>query len=272
MSFRNRSQGRTRAANGFYGRGGFDADAQSYFTATGLADPAFTVPINQFILDLKAASLWSKFDRLWIFANPNPTAALICIKSLETATAVNAPTFTAGQGYTFNGSSQYIDSGFAPDDGINYTLNAASYGCFIRAASATGVEVAMGTAEGVGGEAILYFGFPDANSFYATVNNIDALTITTTHGGRTGLWQMNRSAAGAAQGYKTGASVDTGTTASGVLSTASFFIGARHVSSFGPASFFAGQFSMAFAGGSFDATEAAAFNTAVAPMKTAIGF
>jgi hypothetical protein len=247
-----------------------DTDAQAYFDAVSLTDTAYTAPINTFVLALKAASIWTKFDRLWLMANKDATAALTCIKSLSAATPQNAPTFAAGQGYTFNGSTQYIDSGWSPDDGPSFALNSASYGCFVRTSSASGVEIPIGTADNASNICQLLFGFPDANSFYATVNSVDALTITAAHSGRTGLWQMNRSAAGAAEGYKNGASVDTGTTAAGLVATSNFFVGAFN--SGGAINFFTGQISAAFAGNSFDATQAAAFDTAFDTLKASIGF
>jgi hypothetical protein len=248
----------------------YDEDAQAYFDAVSLSDETYLDGINQFVLDLKAASVWTKLDRVHLRANKTATAAQTCIKSLAISTAINTPTFTAGQGFTFNGSTQCLDWEWAPADGTNWALNSASFGGFIRTAPATGNEVPFGCVSGAN-QNQLFFGFPDANSFYATVNNPDALTVTTTHGGRTGFWHINRSAAGAVQAYKTGSEIDTGTTASDSVTTTDMLEGALNNSGT-PASFFTGQIALSFAGASLNSTEAAALATAVAALKTAIGF
>lgn len=49
------------------------------------------------------------------------------------ATAYNAPTHTANQGFLFNGTTQYIDNNWIPSiSGVNYTQNSASQILYIR--------------------------------------------------------------------------------------------------------------------------------------------
>ena len=45
--------------------GGLDPDAQAFLTATGITDPTTETAINDLVIDLKAASLWSKFYAIW---------------------------------------------------------------------------------------------------------------------------------------------------------------------------------------------------------------
>jgi hypothetical protein len=48
--------------------------------------------INDLIMGLMADGVWSKLDRLWLFAAENSQSALIDIKGAVSATAVNTPT------------------------------------------------------------------------------------------------------------------------------------------------------------------------------------
>jgi hypothetical protein len=249
----------------------YDPDAEAYFAAAGVDEEPYLSAINQFVLDLKAASAWTDLDWLFLHANQDATAALTCLRSLTLATPQNSPVLTAGRGYTFNGTTQYLDTGKAPSAGTAYTLNAATFGVDIRTSTASAFEVPIGTDSAADNQTILSFGGGGATTFYATINNIDALTISGTHGGRTGLWQINRSANNAAQGYKNGASIGTGSTASGGRSSRSFFVGAQNGNGT-PIRFFTGQISMSYGGGSFDSTKAAAFKTARDTLKASIGY
>ena len=69
--------------------------------------------MTNFVDALKAASIWNLVDDAWMLVAENPTQALVSLKQRRLATAVNAPAFTADQGYAFAGTS-YVDTGFVP--------------------------------------------------------------------------------------------------------------------------------------------------------------
>lgn len=95
-----------------------DADAALYFaavvTAGGTVSNVRKNIINTFIVQEKASGAWALTDDYWGLWAENATQALVSLKQLRTATVVAAPTFTADQGYTFNGTSNYINTGFVP--------------------------------------------------------------------------------------------------------------------------------------------------------------
>jgi hypothetical protein len=240
---------------------GFDADAQAYFDEVSLSDVAYTVPINQFVLDLKAASLWTKFDRLWVLANKDATAALTCLKSLQTATAVNSPTFTAGQGYAGNGTTSYINTGFDPSThGVNYTLDSAMMTLYCRSATNPGVsQREMGRTGGGGGEAELLCRFDDGSA-YGNANNGNGLFATAAVANSQGLYTISRTANNLQALYKAGSSIATSSTASTALPNGS------------PSALSPRQIGLAGLGGEFDGTETGNWNTSVNTLRTAIGF
>lgn len=98
---------------------------------------------NQLLLDLKSAGIWDDLDLLYVFATDGDrNFAKINWKSPGnfTASEVDTPTFTSSHGFTGNGSSSYLNTGWAPDpDGVNYTQDEA--GIF----GYSGTEITAGT-------------------------------------------------------------------------------------------------------------------------------
>ena len=88
---------------------------------------------NNLLRALKTFGIWNKLDSFAMFATDGDVGfSLICWKRLVKMTAVNSPTFTANEGFTGNGTSSRINSGFTPDGSGNYKLNAASFGVFVK--------------------------------------------------------------------------------------------------------------------------------------------
>ena len=54
--------------------------------------------VDALIRGLKTDGVWSKLDRLWLFAAENATSALVDVKEGRLATAVSSPTFTTDRG------------------------------------------------------------------------------------------------------------------------------------------------------------------------------
>lgn len=70
--------------------------------------------VSAFIVTEKASGCWALTDDYWGFWAENEIQALTSLKQRRLATAVNSPTFTADRGYAFNGTTQYLDTGFIP--------------------------------------------------------------------------------------------------------------------------------------------------------------
>lgn len=131
------NRGRFRRLFSMFGESTYNDDAADYFarvSANGdnTLTPAQKAAINTKFIALAAQGLNnSTVDRLWCdeccYTEIQAlTAWLWNGIGTDLATAVNSPTFTAGIGWTFNGSS-YLRSGWIPSTGGNkYTLNNAS--------------------------------------------------------------------------------------------------------------------------------------------------
>jgi len=128
----------------YFGGGGgsgpvYDPDAVILFAAmTVQPDTARKEVINQLILNLKAAGIWSVLDVLYVTAAHDAQAAGLNWKAPASfvLTAVNSPTFTTDRGYAGDGTTSYLDTGWAPNNGVQFTQNSAHFGLWLRSVGA----------------------------------------------------------------------------------------------------------------------------------------
>jgi hypothetical protein len=102
--------------------GGYDPDALAYFTAAGITDTAEKDAVNQLVLNLKGTGSTPNNTNLWTdaaaFYPISPTSLAASAYNLRDTTSLNmtwanSPTH-ASTGVTFDGSTQYGDTGFNP--------------------------------------------------------------------------------------------------------------------------------------------------------------
>jgi lysophospholipase L1-like esterase len=134
----------------------FDADYQAvldYATTQGYTLPSAGQQVlqNQMVIDLKSSGVWSKLDTFAKFdVDGDSNFALIDWKRLTQYTAVSNPTFTTNQGFAGNGTSSYINTNYNPfSEAVNFELNNATIGTYIRTAPASpiGVKSVYGTGD-----------------------------------------------------------------------------------------------------------------------------
>jgi hypothetical protein len=80
----------------------------------GTVSDARVAILNTFIRAEKASGAWALTDDYWALWGENTAQALTSLKQRRLATAVNAPAFTADRGYVFDGTTNYLDTGFIP--------------------------------------------------------------------------------------------------------------------------------------------------------------
>jgi hypothetical protein len=98
--------------------GGRDPDLAAWVAAVvangGTVSAGRAAIAGQLISTEKASGAWSLTDDCWLLCAENATQALTSLKQRRLATVTAAPTFAADAGYTFNGTTNYIDTGFIP--------------------------------------------------------------------------------------------------------------------------------------------------------------
>jgi hypothetical protein len=98
----------------------FDADAQAFITAASITDPTQQSAVNQLVLDLKAASIWTKMKAVYPFVSDGIGAARSSqhkwnLKDPRDLDAAYRLSFAGGwthdaNGVTGNGSTAYADT------------------------------------------------------------------------------------------------------------------------------------------------------------------
>jgi len=73
----------------------------------------FSVVATFIAAEMASGAWWRTDDYQGLWAE-SAAQSLTSIKQRRLATATNSPTFTADRGYTFNGTTNYIDTGFTP--------------------------------------------------------------------------------------------------------------------------------------------------------------
>ncbi len=118
--------------------GGFGAEYQAvYDSYTTKPDDATAAIWNTFVESIVASGEWALLDVLYVYAAHTNGAGEALKNWINPgtfdATAFNAPDFVANQGFSGNGSTRFINWNWNPNtNGVNYVLNSASDGVYIR--------------------------------------------------------------------------------------------------------------------------------------------
>lgn len=218
-----------------------------------------------------AAGCGSVLDALYIFATKDTTTANLNICGTNFGlTQTGTVTFSADHGYTGNGSTGYLDTGFTPSTAAgNYTQNSASFGVYTLNARITGQAYAnMGSAKASSTAAADFFPWYTDNNTYIEVNANDSGVAASVVNG---MWALTRTASNALVGYHNGSSFRSASTASIGLPDLTFIIGATHIPAGTVVAFSADQNSAAFIGGALNATQAANLSTRINSYMAALG-
>lgn len=236
------------------GGGGYDPEATALFAAmTTPPSSARKTLINAWFVGIKAdfnaASISEIFDIFYMLAAHSAQAAGLNWVNPATFTlsAVNSPTFEADRGYTGNGSSSYLNTGWIPaTHGVRYTLDSASLGVYSRT-NLNVNTVEIGAASGLQTSRIL---MRSGGNLNVGINRNAGFGVAVADS--LGLAAGDRSASNSTRAYKNGADVGGEAVASTSLVTQPLAICANNNGGT-PAAFSTRQIAVAFAGRSMTA-------------------
>lgn len=226
--------------------------------------------VSAFIRAEKASGAWALTDDYWGLWGESEPQALTSLKQRRLATAVNSPTFTIDRGYAFNGTTQYINTGFAPN-----THKVAMTGSNARLAIYERTNVladnyAAGSYNGVPQGLLITprFGSNTARTMIDSSVDIILGTVTDSRGLTAG-YRSDTTNLGI---YKNGASLGTMTSASNgtALPTSALAIGC-FLNGVTPGSFRAASEGFVCVGASLSAAQELAQYNAVQAWATAVG-
>lgn len=245
----------------------FDSAALAYFAATGITNPVHQAAINNYIVGLKNAGIFSKITARYLTFN-NATTAAINLVNPDTfqSSIIGSPTISAS-GYIGSASS-YIRTGIIPS--THLATDSLHVGWFGTNAIGNNnvligcITVSLSQRLTLVGGSSGVSGFTSAT--YASANQLQVLIDARTRG----YYMATRGTGGASAIYKNGSSLTTGNQ-SGTLPTHELiFDGVNNVGTFTPQSsargygvFTVGQF--------LTPTEVQTDNTLTQALITALG-
>lgn len=205
----------------------FDEDAEALFARfTTPPTTARKVLINNRILAAKASGAWALRDAFYMMAAADAQAAQRNWKQdAFNLTPTGTIAFEADRGYTGNGTTGYLATGFTPSTaGGQFALNGAHLSVWsLTDAINTGVSIGARTSS-VAGQSFLTI--RSTSNLGAYRLNQDAIGTVPTVANSSGGFVVRRSGAAVRALFRNGASVATDTTVSTSLPTAAITIGA----------------------------------------------
>ncbi len=215
-----------------------ETEASTLFAAMSTA-PTLSrqYAINALIAALKSAGIWTKLDVLQVFAAADAQAASLNWKNPATFTASpqSSPTFTADRGYNGDGAASYVNTTWAPSNGVNYTQDSATIFAWSRTSAAESDD-----AKGILGSgtttAVRLTTRSSANLLRYRINQASSSSGGSGITDGSGLYAASRSGAAATQAYRNGATSGlAGSVASGALSSVTLNIGRLNTTAFSSA-------------------------------------
>lgn len=127
-----------------------DPDTKAFLQATGINNTVIEVAVNNLVVNLKDANLWTKLKALWPMVGGTADTCKYNLKNpaANTLTFVNAPTIDA-DGVSWNGTTQYANTNLAPGTAgltgmhiMYYSLTASPVTARVQMGSRTGSNLA----------------------------------------------------------------------------------------------------------------------------------
>ena len=257
--------------------GGFDADAQAYFSRVTTAGGTLTTTeqnaVNQLVIDMKANGIWTAMKAIYPMVGASAAACAQNLKSSSfTGTFSSGWTF-ASTGATPNGSSAYMDTTL--NTLTSLTLNSSHLSYYSRTNSAKSSELVMGNLDDTTGSSGLNLAVrrnTNLNSFRATeIIGVLGLVDSTSSDSR-GLTLGSIISSSSRKLYKNGILLNTNTTnVTYNRANATLYIGASFAFNTGLATSYTDkQCAFASIGDGLNDTEATNLYTTVQTFQTTL--
>jgi hypothetical protein len=206
----------------------FDSDAQAFFdrvtTAGGTLTTTEKQAVNQLVLDMKSAGIWSSMKAVYPMVGASAAACAQNLKSSSfTGTFTSGWTF-ASTGVTPNGTSAYMDTGL--NQSTQLTQTSGEIGAYFRTNIAA-TQVDMGAYQGTSGYALITK--LSDSFFYGRVASID---IDSTYQPPTtlGLFSVKANGTNSMKFVRNGVIVSTKSTTTSALVSINLAVGAGRTS------------------------------------------
>ena len=199
---------------------GYSVEAQALFARfTTPPTAARKTLINDLIVSLKDAGVWSKLDALYVMAAADAQAARQnWVADQYNLTAVSSPTFTADRGYQGDGAASYLNMNFNPSTaGGNFVQDNAGFGFWSL------TNLASNTAQDIGNAANVTLTRSSTDGHIIRANNTGtASDFPATVTDSRGYFYAGRASAAAERARRNTSQIGTNNVASTALSNSVF--------------------------------------------------
>jgi hypothetical protein len=254
------------------GGGGTDADAQAFITASGISGTNATA-INQLVIDLKAANIWTKMKCVYPMVGSSATSCKWNLVNPVDSNSAYRLVFSGGgtfssAGYQPNGTNAFANTFLVPS--ANLTNNNIHFSFYSRTNSTSGND--MGVQNGITtGNPQLTLSIKSAGTgtlnIWLSTNNANRLSIANLN--TQGFFIGNSNNSNTKTVYKNNTILGSGSSTPVNITTYNLYIGAENIS--GIANNYSNR-ECAFAsiGDGLTNAEALAFYTAVQTFNTTL--
>ena len=258
------------ASNGIIaGKGSIpiDTDAQAFITAATITDTTQKSAINQLVLDLKSANIWTKMKAIYPFVGGTASTHKWNLKDPRDLDVAYRLVFNGGwthssTGALPNGTTAYADTKLGAN--LLQTNNHLSY---YSRTSAVNVQVELGVFNNLPSGIINQL---RAAGNYISGQSAGTVSFTTT-GSALGFWAGTKTSDTNRKGYLNGVLQATSTSADNqTLPSSSLFLGARNKGGASAELFSTKESAFSSIGDGLTDAEAANFYTAVQTFQTTL--
>lgn len=249
----------------------YSAEAVALFARMSTQpDDTRKAAINTLILALKAAGSWAKMDALYLCAaHEQPSAKLNWIADQYNITdpGTTAPTFTTDRGFTGDGSSDYLDTGFNPATAVSpkYVRDSNHMGVWVGTNVGATLQWDVGTARSY------IDSLNTTNQVKANSSNIGSNVFAIAANSSIGWTAVRRDNGANYQGFRDGAAPATVVVASTAGLSLPFYLLATSTTGPVPQNYSTRRVQAFHYGSAMTDGEMAATYTALAAYMTAVG-
>lgn len=246
--------------------GGFDADAQAFFTAASITDSTQKNAVNQLVLDLKSYNIWTKMKAIYPIVGGTASSHAVNLKTPGTYNLTFATGMThSSTGMTGNGTTGYANTNLIPSSVYGVSNNGhLSYYSRTDSNGANEREIGALTSTNYSDLALRY-----SNNAHTRWGETSTPTLTSSLNSL-GFYIGSRTGSTTEKLFKNGAQILTSGLTGNSSVSVPFFIGAINFQG-SPNGFYSiKQCAFASIGDGLTDTEAANFYTAVQAYQTTL--
>jgi hypothetical protein len=247
----------------------YDPDAQAFFTASGLTGATNLNAVNQLVLDLKAASIWTKMKAIYPMVGGTATTHKFNLKNPLDTNAAFRLVFNGGWTHSTNGALPNGTNGYANTfltPSTNLTLNSTHLSYYSRT-NVNLTQVEIGCFDNTGAYTIIEARTANISYFLTNTSNIAGVADTNS----AAFYIGNRTASFVTNGFRNNVKIFNALTAATFRPSNNIYIGAANNASSIAQYFTTKECAFASIGDGLTDADASNFYTAVQAFNTTLG-